>query len=108
MTNPFELLKIPESAGDDEIRAAYLARVREYPPERAPEQFQAIRAAYDRIKTEKARIAHLYIDPPEVDNNEVLNLLLRADQPGRPNPQQFQNLFADSLQQIIRSDSAEN
>lgn len=107
MTNPFELLKVPESADDEEIRAAYLARVREFPPERAPERFQAIREAYDRIKNEKARIAYLYLDPREVDSDEVLSLLLRAGRPGRPNQEQFRKLLADTLQQIARSDSTE-
>ncbi|MGH8559839.1 MAG: J domain-containing protein [Methylococcales bacterium] len=102
MINPFELLKVSESASDEEVRAAYLARVREFPPERAPKQFQVIREAYDRIKTEKARIAYLYLDNPEIESEAIRRVLLGSQSPGRPDELQFKKMLSDTIHQIAR------
>ena len=102
MINPFEVLKVPESAGDEEIRAAYLARVREFPPERAPEEFQVIRESYDRIKTEKARIAYVYLEHPEIDAEAVSRILLRERTPARPDERQFRQMLFETIQHIAR------
>ncbi|MGR9106989.1 MAG: J domain-containing protein [Gammaproteobacteria bacterium] len=103
MINSFELLNVPESAGDEEIRAAYLAKVREFPPERFPKEFQAVREAYDRVKTEKARIAYLYFDTREIDADLVCGLLLASQGPGRPSEAQFRQMLADSLHRFESS-----
>lgn len=102
MTNPFEILKIADSANDAEIRAAYLARVREFPPERAPQEFQAIREAYEQIKTEKARLAYRYLDHPEIDAEAVCRMLLADKKPGRPDERQFREMLRDTLQSAAR------
>ena len=54
--DPYRLLGVNENARDAEIRAAYLARVREFPPEKEPERFETIRKAYESIATLSARI----------------------------------------------------
>lgn len=99
MFNPFELLQVSESASDEEVRSAYLQRVREYPPERAPKQFQEIRDAYERIKTAKARLAYLYLDIEEIDAEMVCRTLLGNRFPKRPDESQFKKMLAESLQQ---------
>jgi curved DNA-binding protein CbpA len=68
--DPYEVLGIPENSSEAEIRAAYLRKVREFPPDRAPEQFQAIRQAYDTLK----------------DPGERLLAVIRAANPFRPLP----------------------
>ncbi len=50
MNDPFEILGLAPGAGDDEIRRRYLELVREFPPDRAPEKFAAVRAAYDELR----------------------------------------------------------
>jgi curved DNA-binding protein CbpA len=55
--DPYAVLGVARSAGDAEIKRAYFRLVREYPPERDPEQFQKIRAAYERVRTAAARAA---------------------------------------------------
>lgn len=50
MNDPYELLGVAQDAGQDEIRRRYLELVREFSPERAPERFAAIRAAYDEVR----------------------------------------------------------
>lgn len=57
MTDPFSVLGVDENAGDGEIKRRYLALVREFPPDREPEQFQIYRAAFEALNTERGRLA---------------------------------------------------
>ena len=50
MTDPYETLGLSQDAGEEDIRQRYLTLVRENPPERAPERFAVIRAAYDQLR----------------------------------------------------------
>ncbi|NJP12585.1 MAG: J domain-containing protein, partial [Leptolyngbyaceae cyanobacterium RU_5_1] len=50
MTSPHDRLGISPTATPDEIKAAYHAKLREFPAHRHPEEFKAIRAAYDAIR----------------------------------------------------------
>lgn len=63
--DPFEILRISPDASDDEVRAAYLVRVRECPPDRSPEQFEGVRDAYEKLRDPRARIRHrlFSVDP---------------------------------------------
>ena len=56
--DPIEVLGISQNATDEEIRMAYLLRVREYPPDRAPEQFEKIRDAYETLRDPRRRMRH--------------------------------------------------
>jgi curved DNA-binding protein CbpA len=56
MPDPFTVLGVSEDAGDEDIRRAYLALVRAFPPDRAPERFQTYRAAYDSLIDERKRL----------------------------------------------------
>lgn len=55
-TDPFLTLGIPRTASTDQIKDAYFGLVREHPPEREPDQFKVIRAAYDRLRTPERRL----------------------------------------------------
>ncbi|HET7248251.1 MAG TPA: DnaJ domain-containing protein [Gemmatimonadales bacterium] len=46
----YRVLGVDKSASADEIKRAYLALVREYTPERAPEAFKRIREAYETLR----------------------------------------------------------
>ena len=56
MSDPFAILEVTPDADDAAIRASYLKLVHRYPPERAPEQFAAIRAAYERLRNRDDRL----------------------------------------------------
>jgi curved DNA-binding protein CbpA len=60
--NPFLILGVPASAGDAEIRRAYLEAIHKYPPENEPERFQAIAGAYEKIRDEKSRLNYVLFD----------------------------------------------
>lgn len=57
--NPYLVLGVAPSADDQTIRLAYLAAVRESPPDTHPQRFQAISAAYEQIKDEPSRLGYL-------------------------------------------------
>jgi curved DNA-binding protein CbpA len=50
MTNPLEVLGLTYGVDAETSRRRYLELVRQFPPERAPERFAEIRAAYDRLR----------------------------------------------------------
>jgi curved DNA-binding protein CbpA len=69
--NPYAVLGLDRRASDAEIKKAYFRLVREYPPEREPDRFQEIRAAYEKIRSpEKRSRADLFLlqTPPELPN----------------------------------------
>jgi uncharacterized protein (DUF1786 family) len=53
--NPAEVLGVPAGASEEEIRAAYLSKVREFPPDRSPEEFERVRDAYDTLRDPRGR-----------------------------------------------------
>ena len=56
MRDPFAVLGVGESADDAEIRRRYLALVRDFPPDRAPDRFREYRAAYEALSDERGRL----------------------------------------------------
>jgi hypothetical protein len=56
MSDPFTVLGVDETADDGEIRRRYLALVRDFPPDRAPERFREYRAAYEALSDERKRL----------------------------------------------------
>ncbi len=56
MRDPFTVLGVDETAGDAEIRRRYLALVRDFPPDRAPDRFREYRAAYEALSDERKRL----------------------------------------------------
>ena len=61
MTDPMAILGVPSNATQDEIRAAYLQKVKEHPPERSPEEFERIRDAYDALRDPHRRMRHMLL-----------------------------------------------
>jgi curved DNA-binding protein CbpA len=51
----YEILGIPETAGNEEIKRAYFGMVRKYPPDRFPKEFKEIRAAYETLMDTQKR-----------------------------------------------------
>ncbi|HTK74400.1 MAG TPA: J domain-containing protein [Gemmataceae bacterium] len=58
MTDPYDTLGLPADADDDAIRRRYLELIRRFSPERAPERFAAVRAAYERLRDRDTRLKH--------------------------------------------------
>lgn len=96
-TNPFALLGIDEEADDAAVRQAYLRRVRESPPDRDPERFQTVRAAYEQIATPRQRLAYRVFQPPVADLPALAAALLMEGQPRRPEATEVLALLTESL-----------
>lgn len=50
MNDPFEVLGLGMGADEVAIRQRYLELVRQFPPEKEPQKFAEIRAAYDSVR----------------------------------------------------------
>lgn len=97
MRNPFAVLGVAETDNDDAIKKAYLQQVRENPPERDPERFQTIRAAYDAIKTRRDRLHYRLFGQ---ESPEMAGLVASALRPGprrRLTEQQLQQFLGSRL-----------
>jgi Flp pilus assembly protein TadD len=55
MKGLYELLEVEKTADQTRIKRGYFNQVRKYPPERFPEEFKALRAAYETLSDEKKR-----------------------------------------------------
>lgn len=53
MKRDYEILGIEENADEKAVKRAYFKLIRTYSPEKDPERFQEIRAAYERLTEEK-------------------------------------------------------
>ena len=53
--DPYAVLFVRPEADDDEIRAAYLVRLKQFPPDRAPVEFERVRDAYDLLRNRRRR-----------------------------------------------------
>jgi curved DNA-binding protein CbpA len=56
MNDPYETLGLRRDADESEIRRRYLELVREFPPDRAPERFTAVHAAYEAVRDPARRL----------------------------------------------------
>jgi DnaJ-class molecular chaperone len=65
--DPYAVLGVPPTADDAALRAAYLAKVQEYPPERCPKEFAAVRRAYELVKDFDSRVRYRLFPPTEHD-----------------------------------------
>jgi DnaJ-class molecular chaperone len=96
--NPYLILEVPPEADDARIRQAYLAAVRNAPPETHPERFKAIAAAHDQIKDEPSRLRHELFDTSTAGASPLAAFLNHARLAPPPPPPGF-----EALKQFLRS-----
>ncbi|MEW4568913.1 J domain-containing protein [Tautonia sp. JC769] len=78
MSDPYEVLGLPRDADDEALRLRYLELVREHPPDRSPERFAAIRAAYDAVRDPSRRLEDLLLHVGSTDSIAAMTGDLRA------------------------------
>jgi curved DNA-binding protein CbpA len=54
-SDPYRILGLPPTVGQADIKQAYFALIRQYPPETEPEKFKIIRGAYEKLKDVRRR-----------------------------------------------------
>jgi len=77
MTDPYATLGLSPHADEAEVRRRYLELVREFPPDRAPERFATIRAAYDELRDPARRLEDRLFYSGTTDNLDALAVDLR-------------------------------
>jgi hypothetical protein len=78
--NANEILGVPANASAEDIRTAYLNKVKEFPPDRSPEEFEKIRDAYDRLRDPRHQAKAMLLCP---DASAPLVSLLDGRKPRR-------------------------
>jgi curved DNA-binding protein CbpA len=59
--DPVAVLEIAPNADAEALRAAYLAKVKQFPPERFPAEFERIRDAYAYLRDPKHRARQMFL-----------------------------------------------
>jgi len=65
-TNPFVVLGVPQDADEAMIRARYLELVKAFPPDREPERFREVRAAFEAVQ-DPLVLATRLLEPPDLE-----------------------------------------
>ncbi len=63
-SDPFQILGLSPDASEAEVRARYLELVKQFSPDRNPEKFREIRAAYEGARDPLA-VAKRLVKPPD-------------------------------------------
>jgi curved DNA-binding protein CbpA len=72
-SDPRAVLGVGPEADDEQIRAAYLRKLREYPPDRCPSEFENVRDAYELLRDRRRRSQHtLFSCDPEAPLESLL------------------------------------
>ncbi len=79
--NPYTVLGVGPEAEDEPIRAAYLAKVKQFPPDRAPVEFERIRDAYELLRDRRRRAQYTLFS---VNPDAPLESLLEGMENDRP------------------------
>ncbi|MCP4700731.1 MAG: J domain-containing protein [Gammaproteobacteria bacterium] len=105
MKTPFDILGVTEEASDAMVKKAYLRKVRAYPPERAPEQFQIIRDAFEAIQTRQQRLKYQLFHREEPSLDALFEHALHPGEPQRPSETVFIRALAECLKHAGRMEN---
>ena len=74
-----QLLEIRREAGEEDIRAAYVRKVKQYPPDRSPQEFEQVQEAYEALRDTRRQAQDILGSVP----NQPLTSLLEGRQSER-------------------------
>ena len=83
MSDPYTILGLATDSTDDAIRRRYLALVRTYTPERAPERFVEIREAYEKLRDPISRLRYQLFELSKDDSLDAIIADAKASLPRR-------------------------
>ena len=76
----YKILNIKVCDNDTTVREAYLKRLKQYSPEKFPEEYKIIRKAYEKIQTRQKRIEYFLLDYDQDFNfDDYERLFLKID-----------------------------
>ena len=101
INDPFTVLDLPEDADDQVMQKRYLALARRHSPERAPERFAELRAAYERIRDRRDRLRLRLLG---IQGGALMRLkracLAAAGPPRRPGRSTVKTLLRDGAERL--------
>lgn len=72
--DPYAVLGLDPGVEDEQIRAAYLAKLKQFPPDRSPAEFERVRDAYELLRDRRRRAKHtLFSVNPEASLESLLD-----------------------------------
>jgi curved DNA-binding protein CbpA len=98
----YVLLNVSEDADDVAIKEAYLSATRQYPPERHPEMFEAIRSAYENIATERKRLKQDLFQYTPIEPITLMCLCSNSDQPSLFKEKFFKQALLENTESLIK------
>jgi hypothetical protein len=76
------LLGVNADADEQTVRSAYMAKVRQHPPDRDPEMFEKLRDAFEQLRNPRVRAARVLAGPnPDAPLTDLVE--------GLPAPRRF-------------------
>lgn len=94
MRDPYLILNVSRETNDEAIHQAYLQAIRESPPEQDAQHFQAVRHAYETLRTEKLRLEYELFNTDLPSTTDLLQQGLSVEQKtSRPSLKAFQGLL---------------
>ncbi|WP_305908014.1 DnaJ domain-containing protein [Methylomarinum sp. Ch1-1] len=97
MKTPYQILAVSADADDAQIKQAYLHQVKNYPPDRDPENFRRIKQAYEAIKDHHSRLRYELFSLPEADFDALLDQALETAADIRIDPEKLRKLLDAGL-----------
>ena len=71
--NPYAVLAVDYEADDESIRAAYLTKLKQFPPDRSAAEFEQVRDAYELLRDRRRRAQYrLFSVNPEAPLQSLL------------------------------------
>lgn len=94
MRDPYLILQVSREATNEAIHQAYLQAVRDCPPEHDAQRFQAVRQAYETLRTEKLRLQYELFNTDLPSMEDLLQQgMPEPDETMRPNLKTFQKML---------------
>ncbi|MEA3274141.1 MAG: J domain-containing protein [Pseudomonadota bacterium] len=93
MSDPYLILGVGEDADDAAIETAYLEGIKRCPPERDARRFEAVRTAYETLRTHRDRLAYELFDTSPTEPADVLDRAAPIGASRRPEPALFAALL---------------
>jgi len=84
MIDPYLILGVSRDADDAAIHRAYHEGIKRSPPERDRERFEALREAYEALRTRRDRLAYALFDTTPPTPGEILDKAAPVRAPVRP------------------------
>lgn len=104
MHDPYLILNVARNAGDEAIHQAYLQAIRDCPPEHDAQRFQAVRKAYETLRTEKLRLQYeLFNTEPPTAEDLLQQGMPQSQTRRRPDLKTFQELLKKGLDKAAKS-----